>query len=100
MADMADIERKQADTAKTAQKLVQEKDPKRILELAEEVQKKTGELLKMALSFQAAMAPQETTGPETQVKLTPEQKERVTQQTGVGIEVVTLHDSKKRSWTK
>ena len=37
---------------------------------------------------------------ETLAKLTPDQKQRVTESTGVGIEVVTLRDSKKRVWSR
>jgi len=97
---LEDIQKKQANAAKAAQKMVEEKDPQRILEMAEQLQKQVGELEKMALAFAAAMTPQDSEGPETMVKLTPDQKQRVTESTGVGIEVVTLHDSKKRVWSR
>ena len=100
MSDLASIQKKQAEAAKAAEKMVEEKDPQKILEMAAEMGKKAAELQKMALAFQAAMSPQEVTGKETQVKLTPDQKERVTQQTGVGLEEITLHDTKKRSWSR
>ncbi len=99
MADLAEIERKQAAMVKAAMKIAEEKDPEKILEMAAEVQKMGVELEKAARAFEAAMTPPESTGPEVVVKLTPEQKQRVTEQTGVGVEVVTLHDSKKRVWS-
>jgi hypothetical protein len=99
MADLDELKKKQADAAKYAMKMTQEKDPKRLLEMAEEMQKKAAELGKMARSFEA-LAPDYGGGKEVMVKLTPDQKERVTEQTGVGIETVTLHDSKKRVWSQ
>src|SRR5260221_4505555 len=99
MADLPDIERKQAEMVKAAQKIAEEKDPEKILAMAAEVQKLGVALEKMARGFEAALTPSDPQGPEVLVKLTPEQKQRITEQTGVGIEVVTLHDSSKRVWS-
>lgn len=99
MADLDDIQRRQADTVKIALKLVDEKDPERIKELAEQILQKTSDLEKMALALAAAAAPPDRPGgEEVRVLLTSEQRERITAQTGVGIEAVTLRDSGGRSW--
>ena|SRR5438132_4644643 len=100
MADMESIQKKQAEAARSMMKIAEEKDPKAILEMAEALQKQVGDLQKMALAFAAAVTPQDPEGQETMVKLTPDQKQRVTESTGVGIEVVTLRDTKKRVWSR
>ena len=100
MADLDELQRKQADAAKFAMTMVDEKDPERILEMAEQLKARCQELEKMARGIEAALTPQEPTGQEVLVTLTPEQKQRITEQTGVGIEVVTLHDTKKRMWSR
>jgi hypothetical protein len=100
MADLNDLQRKQADAAKFAMKMVDEKDPERLKEMAEQLQARCKDLEKMALGMAAALQPQEATGQEVRVTLTPEQKARITEQTGVGVEVVTLHDTKKRLWSR
>jgi hypothetical protein len=99
MADLADIERKQAEMVKAAMKITEEKDPEKILEMAAQVQKMGVALEKMARGLEAALSPPEAQGQEVVVRLTPDQKQRVTEQTGVGVEVVTLHDTKKRVWS-
>jgi hypothetical protein len=100
MADMGEVQRKQADTAKLAMKMVEEKDPERLKELAEQVQARCKELEKMARGLAAAITPQDPVGQEVQVRLTEEQRQRITEQTGVGIEVVTLRDTKDRKWSR
>jgi hypothetical protein len=100
MADLDEIKKKQADAARYAMRMTEEKDPKRLLEMAEEMQKRAAELGKMAKAMEAALTPDYGGGAEVQVKLTPEQKARVTEQTGAGIEVVTLRESKKRVWSQ
>jgi len=100
MADLDELQRKQADTAKLAMKMVDEKDPERLKEMAEQIQARCRELEKMARGMEAAMTPQEATGQEVRVMLTADQKARITEQTGVGIESVTLHDTKKRMWSR
>ena len=100
MADIEEIKRKQADTAKMAMKMVDEKDPERLKEMAEQIQARCKDLEKMVRGLAAAITPQEQTGQEVKVMLTPEQKARVTEQTGVGIEMVTLYDTKKRMWSR
>lgn len=100
MADIEEIRRKQADTAKLAMKMVDEKDPERLKEMAEQVQARCKELEKMAMGLAAAITPQNPSGEEIQVRLTDEQRQRITEQTGVGIEVVTLRDSKDKKWSR
>ena len=100
MADLDEIQRKQADAAKYAMKMAEEKDPERLKEMTEALQARCKDLEKMAAGLAAAMTPQEPTGQEVLVRLTDEQKKRITEQTGVGIEVVTLHDTKKQMWSR
>jgi hypothetical protein len=100
MADLEEIERMQAETTKMAMKLVDEKDPQKILEMAAQIQERTAELEKMALGLAAAFAAKEAEGEEVRVLLTPDQRERIAESTGVGVEVVTLRDSKQRMWSK
>ena len=100
MADLDDLQRKQADVAKFAMKMVDEKDPERLKEMAAQVQARCQELEKMARGIEAAFTPPLSKGEEVRVMLTPAQKARITEQTGVGVEVVTLRDSKQRMWSK
>ena len=100
MADLDDLQRKQADVAKFAMKMVDEKDPERLKEMAAEVQARCQELEKMARGIEAAFTPPLSEGEEVRVMLTPAQKARITEQTGVGVEVVTLRDTKQRMWSK
>ncbi len=100
MADLDEIKRKQADTAKMAMKMVDEKDPERLKEMAEQIQARCKDLEKMVRGLAAAITPQEQIGQEVKVMLTPDQKARITEQTGVGIESVTLHDTPKRMWSR
>ena len=100
MADLDDLQRKQADVAKFAMKMVDEKDPERLQEMAGQVQARCLDLEKMARSIEAAFTPPASEGAEVRVLLTPAQKARITEQTGVGVEMVTLRDSKQRMWSK
>ena len=100
MADLDDLQRKQADAAKFAMKMVDEKDPERLKEMSEQLQARCKELEKMARGMEARLQPQEATGQEVKVTLTPDQKARITEQTGVGVEVVTLYDTKKKMWSR
>jgi len=100
MADLDELQKKQAEATKYAMRILEEKDPQRILEMAAEMQKKAAELEKMGRAIEAALTPDYGESKEVLVRLTPEQKDRITEQTGVGIEEVTLHDSKKRVWSQ
>ena len=53
----------------------------------------------MARALEAPLRPAPT-GTETRVALTPEQRARIAEQTGVGIEVVTLRDTADRAWSR
>ena len=97
---LEDLQRQQANAAKAAMKLTEETDPERILEMAGEIQARCKDLEKAAKALAATVAPQEPTGQEVRVTLTPDQKQRITEQTGVGVEVVTVYDSKKKMWSR
>lgn len=101
MADLDEIQRKQADTLKLALKMVDEKDPERLKEMAEQILQKTQALEKSALGLAASVTPPDRGGggEEVRVLLTFEQRERIAAQTGVGVEVVTLRDSGGSSWS-
>jgi len=97
MADLEELLRKQADASRFAAQMAEEKDAARLLEMAGQLQTRCAELGRIA---QALAGPQAAAaGPETRVVLTPAQRERVTEQTGVGIEVVTLRDTPERQWS-
>jgi tetrahydromethanopterin S-methyltransferase subunit B len=97
---LEDLQRKQANVAKSAMKMVDEKDPQALLEMAAQIQEQCKDLEKAAKNLAAALAPQEPTGQEVRVTLTPDQKKRITEQTGVGVEVVTVYDTKKKMWSR
>lgn len=99
MSDLAELQRKQAETARQAMRVGEETDPQRILELAAEVQRSAQDLEKMARSIEARFAAPAGGGEEVRVVLTPEQRARIAGQTGVGIETVTLHDTPQKSWS-
>jgi len=100
MADLDELQRKQGDAAKFAMKMVDEKDPERLKEMAEQLQARCAELEKMARGMEKALTPPAGEGQEVRVVLTPDQKARITEATGVGVEVVVLRDSKQRMWSK
>ncbi len=99
MADLAELLEKQADAAGFATRMAEEKDPQRQKEMAEELQARCAELSQMARALEARFAPG-ATGTETRVALTPEQRARIAEQTGVGIEIVTLRDTADRPWSR
>jgi hypothetical protein len=100
MADLEELQRKQAEAAKFAMKMVDEKDTDRLKEMAEQLQQLCKELEKAARGIEAAFAPPAGGGEEVRVMLTPDQKARITEQTGVGVEMVMLRDSRQRMWSK
>lgn len=100
MGDLAELQKRQAEAAQIAARMAQEQDPDRILALAAEVQKRAAEIEKMGRAFEAGLAPAAASGGSIEVALTRDQKERVTQQTGVGVERVTLHDARGRVWAR
>ncbi len=97
---LEDLQRKQAKAADAAMKMTEEKDPQALLEMAAALQERTRDLEKAAKNLAAAVAPQEPTGQAVRVQLTPDQKQRITEQTGVGVEVVTVYDTKKKMWSR
>jgi hypothetical protein len=99
MADVAEVLKKQADAARFATAMAEEKDPQRLQAMAEQLQERCAELGRMAHALEAEFAPA-ATGPETRVTLTPDQRARVAEQTGVGVEVVTLRDTTDRAWSR
>jgi hypothetical protein len=99
MSDLDDLQKKQAEMAKFAQGMVNEKDPARLLEMAAALQERGKELERMAKAVAGFYAPKGSTGPETRVVLTPAQRERIAEQTGVGLEVVVLRDTPEQKWS-
>lgn len=97
---LEDIQKRQATLAKKAASLADEKDPQKILDVAAELQTQCADLEKAARNLEKALLPPDFEGKETQVKLTADQRKRITEQTGVGLEVVTLHDSKRKVWSQ
>ncbi len=100
MADLAELQRKQAEATRFAEGMVGEKDAARLQQMAEQLQQKCEELGRMARALEAAFAPGAGAGVETRVALTPEQSKRVAEQTGAAVEVVTLRDTAEQPWSK
>ena len=104
MADgsaLDDLQRKQADTARMAMSMVKEKDPEVLQEMAKKILQKTKELESMARRIGAdALGGLGPGGKETRVMLTPEQKARIAEETGVGLDSVVLEDEPSRKWSK
>ncbi len=100
MASLDELQRKQADAAKLALRMADEQDPERLKEMAGQLQARCGELEKMAKGIEAALAPAGADGKETRVVLSPAQKARIAEATGVGLEVVVLRDSKEKMWSR
>jgi hypothetical protein len=100
MSDLDDLQEKQAEMAKFAASMANEKDPERLLEMAAVLQQRGQELARMGKAMEAFYAPKTSIGPETVVTLTPAQKERITEQTGVGLTTVILRDTPEMQWSK
>jgi hypothetical protein len=101
MSDLGELQKKQAEAASFALRMAEEKDPERLKAMAEQLQTRCAELGKMGKALEAAFAPAGGGGGvETRVLLTAEQRKRIADQTGVGVEVVTLRDTGDRAWSK
>ena len=98
MSDLSELERKQADAARYAERMAEEKDPDRLLEMAKEMQQRAADIGATARAIEQAMRPQGGSGAETVVVLTPAQRQRIAEQTGVGVEKVVLRDTEQRIW--
>jgi hypothetical protein len=99
MADLAALLDAQARAARLAIEIGAERDLARIEELTARLQARCSELGAMTRALVAELAPP-ASGPETQVVLTAGQRQRVVEQTGVGVEVVTLKDEPGRAWSR
>ena len=99
MSNLGELQKKQAEAASFALRMAEEKDPDRLKAMAEQLQARCAELGRMAKGLEAALAPTGG-GAETRVLLTAEQQKRIADQTGVGVEVVTLRDTSGRAWSK
>jgi hypothetical protein len=96
-----DLQRKQGEAAKLAMRMTEEKDPEKLAEMAKAVLEQTKDLERMARNIgAAALGGLPVGGKETRVVLTPEQKERLVEQTGVGLDAVVLEDEPTRKWSK
>ena len=62
MASLEELQKKQADAAKFAMKMVDEKDPKVLLEMAEQMQSRCKDLERMAKGIEAALWPSRQRG--------------------------------------
>jgi hypothetical protein len=101
MSDLDDLQRKQADLARSAAKMANEKDPDALLKLAESIQERAAGLERMAKNIAAAATPGAgNTGPSTTVVLTRDQRERIAEATGIGLETVTVHDTRELKFSK
>lgn len=98
MSDINELLKKQEDAVRFAMKMVDEKDPERLKEMAAQVLERTQALERMARGMEAALTPQGRSGGETTVILTDDQRARITEQTGVGMQTVTLNDEPQRVW--
>src|SRR5882724_2529451 len=74
MADLADLQSKHADAARFAAGMVEEKDPQRIQQMAEQLQARCAELGRMARALEAEATPPGPAGGETRVVLSAEQR--------------------------
>ena len=92
MASLEEIEKKQKDIQPLLKKIQEEKDPKEILRLADEIKERTQGLEKMAKKLEADILANTGHNPsgETRIILTKDQKERVTKATGVGLESIVI----------
>jgi len=97
---LEDIQKRQAKLAHKAASLADEKDPQKILDVAAELQAECADLEKAARNLEKALMPPDFEGKGTVVKLTADQRRRITEQTGVGLEEVTVHDSRKKVWSQ
>jgi hypothetical protein len=97
---LEDLQKKQQSIANDAKKMLEEKDPKVLLEMAEKMKEKCDGLLNMAKSIAGQFPQEREIGPQTVVKLTPDQRERLVEGTGVGMETVTLKDTEKKLWSR
>jgi hypothetical protein len=101
MADLEELEKKQRDLKPLIDKLAKEKDPAELQRLAAKLQERVKELEKSAMNLAAAAAP---LGPrndsgETRVTLTPDQRARIAEQTGVGMETLVM-DRDAAAWAR
>src|SRR5438270_13517414 len=91
-ASLEELEKKQRDIKPLVEKLQKAKGDE-VVKIAKQIAEKTKELEKSALALAAAATPEgarNVGGPETTVLLTPDQKKRVVEGTGVGLETVVL----------
>jgi len=100
MGDLATLQEKQAEAARFATEMAEEKDTQRLQQMAEQLQSRCAELGRMAKALEAAVMPAGASGAETRVVLTAEQRQRIAEQTGAAVETVTLQDTPGRAWSK
>jgi len=100
MGDLAILQEKQAEAARFATEMADEKDPQRLQQMAEQLRARCAELGRMAKALEAAVLPAGAPGTETRVALTAEQRKRIAEQTGAAVETVTLQDTADRAWSK
>lgn len=92
MADLEDVEQQQRELLEMSRRIAEEKDPEAILALARRMQGRAEELARKGRALQASFAGIRGPG-QTRVELTPDQRQRVADATGVAVDVLTLDDA-------
>jgi hypothetical protein len=92
MADLDDIAKKQKQAAELGKKLAREKDVDEIKRLSKEIKEKAKELEAAAQNMAEAATPKggKNVGGEVRVVLTPDQRKRIVEQTGVGMDTLVI----------
>jgi hypothetical protein len=98
--DIDELVAKQNALGPLAERMANEKDPDEILRLAAQLTAKAKELEKAALAIAAAATPPgpRNVGGELRIQLTPDQRKRVAEQTGVGVETLELSGAEAQAW--
>jgi len=101
MADLAEIERKQREIGELARRMVGIKDVDELQKMGKEIAAKAKDLEKSALALVAASTPNEGrhVGGEVRVVLTKDQRQRIVEQTGVGMDTLVI-DEDAAGWMR
>jgi transposase len=90
MASVEEIQRKQAKMVEKAEALAEKTDANEIIEAAKKLTEDAKELERMAKGLEKAFAPPPGAVGNTRVLLTAEQRQRIAEATGLGMEVVIM----------
>jgi hypothetical protein len=101
MSDLDELVKKQNEFAAAAEKMASETDPKVLEQMTAALTERAAAIGRMAKNIAAANTPEsESTGLATTVQLTKEQRQRITEKTGIGIESIVVHDTRERKYSK